>query len=397
MKKLVIYSSPNSIHTKNLFEGLSTYWDTTLLLPSKNNSEDEKNKKFMSADQSASIRFDLDHSEKITKVLFKQPTRTFSDILRSRKQARSVLSMRRRANSVSKTLDEIKPDLLYAHQLDCSIISYMSEVKPYVLCFWGSDIYRVAMNFKYKSLLQEALNNAKLIHTINKEQKEILMNNFAIPEEKIFLQHFGADISNLKPIKDKSKLRDKYKIKEKFVIAHARYSADKDLHRLDILAKAFKILLDKNPNLDVRLLFMNKAYLDEELGSLIEDLGIKDKVTFTKFLVGDEYNEVLSLSDILVQIPKFDAIGVTVMEALAVGLPIVSTKVAGAEINVKDNFNGLFIKERTPEELAEKIAILLHDKQLYNKLSVNAREWAVKNCDRKTAMKNISEKLHTII
>jgi len=397
LKKLVIYSSPNSIHTKNLFVGLSKDWNTTLLLPSRNKTQDQENKEFMSKDQDASIKFDLDHPLKISKMLFKHPFRSFSDILHSRKQARYVLSMRRRAYSVAKTIEEIKPDLLYAHQLGSSIISYMSKVEPYVLCFWGSDIYRGAQRIKYKSLLRKTLKNASLIQTINNEQKEILMNNYEIPEEKIFLQHFGADISKLKPIKDKSKLKEKYGIEEEYVIAHVRYSTAKDLHRLDIVAKAFKKLLDQNPKLSIRLLFMSKAYQDKELIALLKDLEIQDKVTFTKFLIDDEYRETLSLSDILVQIPLYDAIGVSVMEALAVGLPVISTKIAGAEINVKNNFNGLFVKERTPEELAEKMSILLQDKRLYKKLSTNAREWAVKNCDRKIAMKNISNKLYKII
>jgi glycosyltransferase involved in cell wall biosynthesis len=299
----------------------------------------------------------------------------------------------RKSESVKKTIAELKPDLLYVQQLYLGLIAYFTGFNPYIITFWGSDLYRDIQQFKNKSLIKKMLNAALLIHVVNKEHKEFLINEYSISESNIYVQHFGADIDRFLPTKDKDQIKEKLGFNEKNIILSARYAKDPDLFRLDIIAKAFKKLLDKYPKLDSRLIFANKAHLDVNLKNLIDELGIQEKVTFTGFLDGEKYQDLVKISDVLIQCPQYDSVGIALMEAMAAGVPVISTEVDGAKINLKDGYNGFFIEKRDPVLVMEKLSKILLDDELRKKLGKNANEWASKTCDRKIAMKNISNRL----
>jgi glycosyltransferase involved in cell wall biosynthesis len=273
----------------------------------------------------------------------------------------------------------------------------LSGFRPFVITFWGSDLYRDVKQFKNKSIISDMLNSAELVHVVNEEHKEFLINDYSISEQKIFVQNFGADVEKFKPITNKDEIKKRLGIKEKYIILSARYSKDSNLFRLDIVAKAFRKLVEDYPKLDVRLIFANNANLDEELNQLTEKLNIKNKVTFTGFLEGEKYQEMVKISDVFLQIPYYDSVGIALMEAMAAGVPVISTKVDGAKINLKDSYNGFFVEKREPNLIVEKLAHILCDDNLRKSLGKNANEWAIKNCDRNVAMKNISDKLLKVI
>jgi len=398
MKKLTLYSVYNSTHTQSLFSHLSETWDTNLLIPS-NEKQLAKDiiEIYKSVNSNVQIKTDHEYIKSVSKFLFQTPLSSFTDIIKSKNQFKKLTFLRRRAESVATTLSNLETDLLYTHQIDLGLIAYLSKFKPYVMTFWGSDLYRDVPQFKDKTLIKNALDSAALIHVVNQEQKNILIRDFTVSEEKIFVQHFGADIDRFQLNKNKEIIKKNFGFKEKFIILSARYSLDPNLFRLDLIARAFKTLLDKHPQLNARLVFINRANKDLELLELIKNLKLEDKVSFLGLLEGSQYEEIVKISDVFVQCPQYDSVGVALMEALAAGVPIITTPVTGALINVKDGYNGFFIEKRDSELLADNLSKILLDDQLRKKLSSNAYNWAVNNCSRKSAMLAINQKLKQIL
>ena len=68
--------------------------------------------------------------------------------------------------------------------------------------------------------------------------------------------------------------------------------------------------------------------------------------------------------------------GQTIAEAMASGLPIVSTTVRGLSEIVSDGQNGFLVEPENPAQLAEKILLTLNSDVLREELSANNRTWA---------------------
>ena len=98
--------------------------------------------------------------------------------------------------------------------------------------------------------------------------------------------------------------------------------------------------------------------------------------------------EILRRSDLLVcpsvlaeDVEILDGIPVVLMEAMAMGLPVVATRVSGIPELVVDGETGLLVEERDPRALAEAVARLFRDASLRSVLSARGREMVLKRHD----------------
>src|SRR3990167_3732440 len=88
----------------------------------------------------------------------------------------------------------------------------------------------------------------------------------------------------------------------------------------------------------------------------------------------DELPKYLWKASIFVRPSRSEGMGNAFIEALAAGLPIIGTPVGGILDIIEDGQTGLFAKVDDPQDLAEKIKILLEDKKLVSQIIENGRK-----------------------
>jgi len=127
----------------------------------------------------------------------------------------------------------------------------------------------------------------------------------------------------------------------------------------------------------------NESYRDK-LYKLMEDLGIRDKVTVRSNLSREELRETYRNACLYLTLPTnvegdVEGFGMAIMEAAAAGTPAVVGKGSGADDAVSDGQSGFLVDGGDRGQVVEKILSIINDENLHEKLSDGARRWASKN------------------
>jgi glycosyltransferase involved in cell wall biosynthesis/phosphoheptose isomerase len=108
------------------------------------------------------------------------------------------------------------------------------------------------------------------------------------------------------------------------------------------------------------------------LQQIAEEEGVRDRVTF----VGRRGRETLkyyySAADIFVTVPWYEPFGITPVEAMACGTPVVGSNVGGIKYTVRDGETGYLVPPNDPDRLAERLAHLYAHPMLMGLLSRQA-------------------------
>lgn len=137
----------------------------------------------------------------------------------------------------------------------------------------------------------------------------------------------------------------------------------------DMLIRSVDQLLRER--IDVHLLIAGEGNQYDELQKLVIDLGREDRIKLTGFVADTsalyQAMDVFALSSLREGLPN------VVLEAMAFGVPVVATRIAGLPNIIEDGTNGFLIESGNQEELTFKTAELLADQSLRFNLGAEAR------------------------
>jgi UDP-glucose:(heptosyl)LPS alpha-1,3-glucosyltransferase len=213
---------------------------------------------------------------------------------------------------------------------------------------------------------------------------------YQIPEERITVVYNGVDIEHFHPRNRqyREEIRRRHGFGDELVILFV--SNNFRMKGLDFLIKALaKIRKEDHP--PFKLLILGRDRQDSYL-RLARENGMFEEVVFAGST--NEPEKYYGASDFLVHPTFYDACSLTVLEALASGLPVITTKSNGASGIITQGQEGFVISDPRGEKiLIEKISFLL-DRERVEKASIAARHLAESYSLEKNwrEMKNIFQK-----
>jgi len=123
----------------------------------------------------------------------------------------------------------------------------------------------------------------------------------------------------------------------------------------------------------------------EEYKQMIKELGIEDKVHFLGNR--DDVPELLTQNDIFILSSRTEGFGLVIIEAMAAGLPVISSNIDGPGELITHNENGLLFENENHVDLADKIQYLNNNRQRMYEIAKTGNEFS-KNFDIKVVCKN---------
>lgn len=173
------------------------------------------------------------------------------------------------------------------------------------------------------------------------------------------------------------------KKKENFVFLNIASLDDKKNHFL--LLDSFKILKGKFQNIELRI--GGQGILETKLKIHAKKLGLNN-VKFLGSLDRNQVQDELINSDAFVLSSDVETFGVVVIEALAIGRPVIATQCGGPEYIINSN-NGILVKPNNTQELSNAMRTMIECFSTYNLKEISAN--CVENYGPKTIGKTLVE------
>lgn len=108
------------------------------------------------------------------------------------------------------------------------------------------------------------------------------------------------------------------------------------------------------------------------LGSVASRLGIDDRVTFLGTVEHERMPIFYAAADVCVVPSYHESFGLVALEALACGTPVVASRVGGLATIVRDGETGYLLDELSPEAFAQRLEVLLDNRELRQRMGVAA-------------------------
>jgi len=177
-------------------------------------------------------------------------------------------------------------------------------------------------------------------------------------------------------------------------VAGYRSSASRVIGTVARLAtqKAVHVLLDATPLLlqqfpDARVLIVGDGPLRATLEQQAKRLGISSAVTFAGYQ--EDVASAYAAMDVFVLPSRDEGYGIVFLEAMAMGVPVVGTRVIGSTDAVDDGVTGLLVPYADAPALAQAAVRILGDAELCRRLSSTATERVRRSFSREQSVAKV--------
>jgi D-inositol-3-phosphate glycosyltransferase len=278
-------------------------------------------------------------------------------------------------------------ELVHAHFFMSALVAMDLKEKlgiPYVVTFHAlGQIRRIhqgnndAFPAERIDIEQKVVHHCDAIIAECPQDKNDLIEYYHADEEKITIIPCGFSAAEFYPV-EKSIAREKLKldISEKILLQLGRMVPRKGV---ETVVQALGLLHKSGKH--CKLLVVGGESDDPDplatpeiarLQQVAEKLGVADQIIFTGRKSREQLKYYYSASDIFVTTPWYEPFGITPLEAMACGTPVIGSSVGGIKYSVSDGRTGLLVPPKDPFSLADKISLLLNNEIWLSAMKKNA-------------------------
>jgi glycosyltransferase involved in cell wall biosynthesis len=243
-----------------------------------------------------------------------------------------------------------------------------------------------------KMFMEPLVKNARLIISINDECDD-LVSSFG-------RQHLGKvkrssvavnlDVFNIPYDRKRNKVKANFPEDSVIVISAGRLEHVKGL---ELLIKSFAIFR-KNSSLPAFLIICGEGTQKSMLEKMSMDLGLDDFIIFSGNLDHQQLCERFQCADIFAMTSFHEGIPNAMLEAMACGLPVVSTNVGGISTLVSDGVNGYLANDRDIDNFSDLLFKTIKNSE---NMGNNANDYVMKNHSIKKIAKDIQDEIRCML
>lgn len=238
---------------------------------------------------------------------------------------------------------------------------------PMMTTLHGTDITLVGSHSFYKPAVNFSINRSNIVTSVSESLRQDTLRIFNIKKEVHVVPNF-IDMNNLEKEYTNCK-RHLMASEEERIVVHV--SNLRPVKRIDHIIQVFYKI---QAALKAKLIIIGDGPERENASKLAHTLGIRDKIIFLG--KSNEIERILCFSDLFLLPSEKESFGLAALEAMAHGVPVISSNAGGLPEVIKDGFSGFLFDIGDVNAMADKAIQLLSDEKALAKMKVDAEKQA---------------------
>jgi glycosyltransferase involved in cell wall biosynthesis len=278
---------------------------------------------------------------------------------------------------VKKIVAELKPDVLHAGPLhESAFLCALARVQPLVSMSWGSDLLWQARRSRWTRWMIAHTLKHTTVFTADCQAAADEAARYGFPREKMVLFPWGVDLTHFSP-QGSAPIREELGWQDKFVILSLR--SWEPVYGVEHVVKGFIAAARENPHL--RLLLLGGGSQAAAVRAPLIDAGMQEKVHFGGRIGLAELPAFYRAADLYVSGSFSDGSSVSLMEALACGLPALVSDIEGNREWVEEGKQGWLFPAGDAEAVKRAMLAACEKRAGLAALGDNARKAAEERAD----------------
>ncbi len=234
--------------------------------------------------------------------------------------------------------------------------------------------------FKWRILGHYLLNQIDGIVAVSDEIAEAIQKKFFLKRSKITTIENGVDLARFGRIYDRTALRSRFGISADEIVIGMIANFRKIKNHIFLL-KAFRALIDEYTGL--KLMLVGQGFegdpegSESEIREFVKNNSMGESVLFMGYRT--DIPELLAIADIFCLTSLNEGLPISLIEAMAAGLPVVGTDVDGIRTIVKHGHNGFLVDPSDEASLNKALRALLCDAETRMMFGKVSRQFANKS------------------
>lgn len=232
---------------------------------------------------------------------------------------------------------------------------------------------------------QYGLTKPASLFAVSKNIANVLLASGVDPQ-KVHVAYSGVDLQSSAPSSDRESLRNRYGLdsQQPVIGTIANIFPRKGF---EYLIDALEAIRQTFPNICCFIVGKGDSSYLEKLQQRVRQKGLDSNIVFAGFQAN--VYDYLNMLDVFVLPSVLEGFGIVLIEAMAMGKPVVATSVGGIPEVVEDGVTGILVTPRDSQQLADAVGRLLQDPQLSWQMGHAGRERAQRCFSREQAISRI--------
>jgi L-malate glycosyltransferase len=278
---------------------------------------------------------------------------------------------------IRRVIREIKPDLIHAGPIQtCAFLTVLSGFRPILTMSWGYDLMQEAdRNAWMRWVTRYTLKRSTFFASDAKVSRDKAVA-FGTDPEKTVVFPWGIDLKSFHPRSSTSRKSEVVNHKSFTLFCSRTWES---IYGVDVLAKAFVKIAADNPK--VNLILLGGGSQGAKIRQILVNGGVLERVHFGGQIGQLDLPRWYHMADLYISPSHVDGSSVSLMEALASGLPCLVSDIPGNREWIEDGVNGWLFSDGDADDLAEKISHAIKNRRSFKKIGAAARKTAEQKAD----------------